>query len=158
MNCDVLIRKAVLSDADEIRNITREAFAGYAAKTTARRIDALEETAEDIKYDITNKIVLAAEQNGKLCGSLRLDISDKTAYLTRFAVKAENRKCGIGSTLMKYADRVMLENGVCELCLHTDLNMKPLIGFYERMGFSVKASENTRGYTRALLSKKYPDE
>lgn len=153
MACDILIRKANCGDVDDIRSITREAFAEYAANTTAQRIDALFETADDIKKDIENKTVLAAVYGGRISGSLRLEISGNTAQLMRFAVRKENRSCGIGGMLIDYAVDFVREKGVKELYLHTDLNMKPLVGFYERRGFSVKSFENTRGYTRAMLVK-----
>lgn len=154
MNCDIQIRKADFNDAFEIHNITLKAFAEYAADTTANRIDALTETEDDVKSDIEKKLVLAAEYRGRLSGSLRLEVSEKSAYLTRFAVRAENRSNGIGSALIDHAADVMRRSGVEEIYLHTDLNMHTLVEFYKRHGFAVKSFENTRGYTRALLVKK----
>lgn len=153
MTGDILIRKANKNDIDDIKNITQEAFSEYASKTTAERIDALFETREDIKNDIENKIVFAAVCGGKVSGSLRLELSGDTAYLTRFAVKKENRSRGVGGELVMHAAEFVRDLGVRELCLHTDLDMKPLIGFYERHGFCVKSFEETRGYKRALLVK-----
>lgn len=153
MNCDILIRKANKNDVDDIWNITQEAFSEYASNTTAQRIDALFETRGDIENDIAGKIVLVAVCGGEISGSLRLQTERETAYLTRFAVKKEHRSRGIGGELLKYAAELVRGNDMRELCLHTDLNMKQLVGFYERHGFGVKSVEKTRGYARALLVK-----
>lgn len=155
MNCDILIRKADKNDVDDIKNITKEAFSEYASKTTAQRIDALFETHMDIENDIENKIVFAAVCGGKVLGSLRLEISENTAYLTRFAVQKADRSRGIGGRLIDYASDFVHKSGVGTLCLHTDLNMKQLVGFYKRHGFEVEAVEETRGYMRALLIKEF---
>lgn len=60
----LIIRKATLIDVPNIREITQEAFRSYVNNaeipgTTA----ALEETEEDIKMDIENKLCLVAEVN-----------------------------------------------------------------------------------------------
>ena len=77
------------------------------------------------------------------------------AYLSRFAVASSNRNNGIGKILMKVVDKVMKENNVKTLKLHTCSKVTALIRFYYGRGFYISDVEYSRGYARAELIKEY---
>ena len=89
-------------------------------------------------------------------GAVRIELLENhEAYLSRFAVKSSLRNNGIGKILMSVVDKVMKENDVHILRLHTGSHVTPLIRFYYGRGFYIKSVENSRGYPRAELVKDY---
>ncbi|MDD6485227.1 MAG: GNAT family N-acetyltransferase [Clostridiales bacterium] len=152
------VRLATYEDIEAIGTITREAFTKYSALTGTDNLDALTETAEDIKADIDNKIVLIALTDGEPVGSVRVEIRpDNTAYLTRFGVRVDNQNNGIGKSMMNLVDKIMQKKGVKRISLHTGSKITALIRFYYGRGFYIESTENSRGYLRATLVKEYTD-
>ena len=150
------VRHAEEKDIESIMEITREAFIKYSEMTGVTKLDALNETYEDVKYDIENKFVLIALSDGEPVGCVRVEISpDKTAFLTRFAVKVTCQNNGIGKSLMNHVDKSMKKRDVKEISLYTASKAAPLIRFYYGRGFYIESIDSTRGYLRAKLVKEY---
>ena len=150
------VRMATYDDIPAIMSITREGFMKYQEMTGVKHLAALEETYDDVKKDIDTKVVLIAFSDGDPVGSVRIEVfPDKTAYLSRFAVKVTSQNNGIGKSIMNLADRIMIKKGVTEMRLHTDSKATPLIRFYYGRGFYIDSTDKSRGYTRALLVKEY---
>lgn len=150
------VRHAEEKDIESIMEITREAFIKYSEMTGVTKLDALNETYEDVKYDIENKFVLIALSDGEPVGCVRVEIKpDKTAFLTRFAVKVTCQNNGIGKSLMNHVDKSMKKRDVKEISLYTASKTAPLIRFYYGRGFYVESIDSTRGYLRAKLVKEY---
>jgi Predicted acetyltransferase len=152
-----VVRRAIEEDIPQIREITREAFKMYMEGAgITKTLPALEETEEDIKKDIENKVVLVALINGEVVGSVRVEIMpDNTGYLSRFGVAIANQKNGVGKVLMSAVDKTMKELGITNLYLHTASRLFPLVRFYYGRGFYIESTTNDRGYIRALLCKEY---
>ena len=92
-------------------------------------------------------------------GSVRVEVfPDKTAYLSRFAVKVTSQNNGIGKSIMNLVDRIMIKNGVREIRLHTGAKITSLIRFYYGRGFYIDSTDKSRGYVRALLIKEYDEK
>lgn len=150
------IRFATSEDAEDIVNITREAFALYKERAGATSVDALTETRDDVINDIKNKFVFVALENNKAVGCVRVEIKDdKTAWLTRFAVKINSHNGGIGKKLLARIDEVMEEKGVKSISLYTASEVVSLMNFYNSCGFEIESTDNKRGYTRSKLIKEY---
>lgn len=151
------VRLAHYDDIPDILRITHEGFLKYREMSGANHVDALDETERDVKNDIDTKIVLLATQDGAPVGTLRVSINadEGTAYLSRFAVTADNRNNGIGKSMMNLVDRIMMKKGVKRLSLHTGSKITPLIRFYYGRGFYIESTDFERGYVRALLVKEY---
>ncbi len=139
--------------AEAIGEITKEAFAKYAASTGLTSLDALKETVEDIEKDIQEKTVLVALYHGEVVGSLRLEFKEDYAYLTRFGVTIKYHNLGIGKSLLMATDSVVLERGFNQIKLHTAARCTENIVFYYKCGFYVHSTSNERGYIRALMIK-----
>lgn len=151
---NILIRIAEYGDISEIKKITYEAFLGYRSISGADKLEALSESEDDIKNDIDTKLVLIAECDGDILGSVRIELlPDSTAYLTRFGVKADVQNIGIGKSIMNFVDELMLEKNIKSLFLHTSSKATPMVRFYYGRGFYVKDIDNSRGYPRALMEK-----
>ncbi len=152
------IRLANYDDIPDILNITHEAFTKYGEMVGCdlSGLEALHETAADVRRDIANKIVLIAVQDGIPLGSARVEIfPNHTAYLSRFGVKLNNQNNGIGKSIMNLVDRILIKKGVKELRLHTGSKVTSLIRFYYGRGFYIDSTDKERGYVRALLKKEY---
>ena len=59
----------------------------------------------------------------------------ETAFLRGLMVHPSARRKGIGTELMKEAERISRENGIKEMELDADLKAGWLVGWYERLGF-----------------------
>ena len=153
------VRLANYGDIPAIMNITREAFVKYQQMSGAEKLAALEESYNDVKKDIDTKVVLLALSDGEPVGSVRVEVfPDKTAYLSRFAVKVTSQNNGIGKSIMNLVDRIMLKKGVTKIQLHTGAKITSLIRFYYGRGFYIDSTDKSRGYVRALLVKEYREK
>ena len=151
------VRKAVISDIEEIRILAKESFKLYTENAGITQLVApLEESYEDVKRAIETTEVFVAISNEEIIGSVRIEIKpDNTAYLSRFGVSALHQNNGIGKILMNAVDNSMRELGITCLYLHTASRMFSLIRFYYGRGFYIESTTNDRGYIRALLCKEY---
>lgn len=155
-----VVKKADYEDIPQIQEVSKEAFRLYAENAGITSIvGTLEETYEDLKREIENKLVLVALSEGVVVGSVRVEVKpDKTAYLSRYGVKADFQNNGIGKVLMNSVDNAMKELGVTNLYLHTASRMFSLVRFYYGRGFYIESTTKDRGYIRALLCKEYDYE
>ena len=100
--------------------------------------------------------ILLALSDGEPVGSVRVEVfPDKTAYLSRFAVKVTSQNNGIGKSIMNLVDKIMVKKGVTQIQLHTGSKITSLIRFYYGRGFYIDSTDKSRGYVRALLIKEY---
>ncbi|MFL0247201.1 GNAT family N-acetyltransferase [Candidatus Clostridium stratigraminis] len=152
-----VVRKAEYEDIPQLKEVAREAFRLYAEGAgIAEIVGTLEETHEDLKKEIDNKLVLVAEADGLIVGSVRVEIkTDKTAYLSRFGVLGTYQSRGIGKQLIKAVDIEMEKLCVTNLYLNTASRMFSLVRFYYGLGFYIESTTKDQGYIRALLCKEY---
>ena len=151
------VKSATEEDIPAIHKITHDAFLKYCEMAGLDyNIEALTETYDDIRHDIETKNVFVVRIDDEPVGAVRIELlSDNEAYLSRFAVASSNRNNGIGKILMKVVDKVMKENNVKILKLHTCSKVTALIRFYYGRGFYISDVEYSRGYARAELVKEY---
>ena len=150
------MRLATYDDIPDIIDITREAFFKYRELAGVDKVEALDESYEDVKKDIDEKIVLIAFSDKVPVGSVRVQIfDDNTAYLSRFGVKLTSQNNGIGKSIMNLVDRIMVKKGVKSISLHTGAKITSLIRFYYGRGFYIDSTDKSRGYIRAHLIKNY---
>jgi N-acetylglutamate synthase-like GNAT family acetyltransferase len=138
-------------------DVTREAFAAYARLAGLETVDALTETYDQLRQDIEHKYVYAAFMDGRVVGSVRVDVdaAQRTGYLSRFGVSLQAQNSGIGKSLMNLVDLEMKSLGVRRLYLHTAAKVGSLMRFYYGRGFYVRSTSEDKGYIRALLVKDY---
>ena len=146
------IRPADECDAAAILDITREAFTKYQEDLgLVGIIKALSETEDDIVRDINEKYVFVGEFGGEAVGSIRCQIFGDLGYISRFGVKLEAQKHGMGRMLVSAVETKCRELGVKAIALHTSSKMHSLIRFYYGGGYYVHSIDTSRGYLRALL-------
>ena len=170
----VRVRRAVPEDAPALHALIREAMRLYAeASVIPGPLESLLETEEDVRRHIREDEVLVAEYahgsvdatsastaaaGAEVVGTLRLSRtgSARTAYLSRFAVAPDLQRIGVGGALMHAVDQRAAERGWRRVRLHTALSNVPLVRFYRARGFRVVDEEDSRGYPRGRLEKRYP--
>jgi ribosomal protein S18 acetylase RimI-like enzyme len=150
-----IIRRAEASDAGAIYTILQKAFREYAQAAGLTEVEALKETIADIEREIREKAVYIALIDSIVVGTVRVDISGDTAYISRFAVNSSHRNIGIGKSLMNLVDKYLISKNVREVCLHTASRYGALMRFYYGRGFYVDSVTHDRGYPRARLVKEY---
>lgn len=151
------VKHATEDDIPAIHKITKDAFLKYCENAELNyNIAALNETLDDIRNDIKTKNVFVVRIDDEPVGAVRVEILENgEAYLSRFAVDDRHRNSGIGKILMGVVDKVMKQNGVKILRLHTASKVAALIRFYYGRGFYIASVDNSRGYPRAELIKEY---
>lgn len=151
------VKLATEEDIPAIHKITHDAFLKYCEMAGLDyNIEALNESYDDIREDIKTKNVFVVRIDDEPVGAVRIEIlPNNEAYLSRFAVATSNRNNGIGKILMKVVDKVMIENNIKILRLHTCSKVTALIRFYYGRGFYISDVEYSRGYARAELIKEY---
>lgn len=150
------VRRATAEDADSILKITKQAFGNYIKIAGISDTAALHEKKETVLADIENKLVYVAYMNGKVVGSVRIEIlDDKTAYLSRFGVDVNYQNLGVGKAIMNAFDADMRERGIKKVLLHTASKAFPLVRFYYGRGFYVESTTTDKGYVRAKMCKDF---
>lgn len=159
-NMVFVVRRATCEDVPQIKEISKEAFRIYAERAEITQfVTPLNESIEDLEKEVENKVMLVALVDGVIIGSVRVEVKpDKTAYLSRFAVKEHFQNRGLGKILMNAVDIAMKEERVTNLYLHTASKMLSLVRFYYGRGFYIESTAKDRGYIRALLCKEYKNQ
>lgn len=150
----VRVRKAEISDAKAIADITAEAFLQYIKVAGIKDTPALHEDENTVIEDIKNKDVYVAHIEDEIVGSARIHyLDEETVYLSRFGVSMKHQNLGIGKLLMNYLDVVLAQKKVKHIVLHTASKATPLMKFYYNRGFYVDDVSKEKGYIRVLLKK-----
>ena len=152
-----IIQKAKPEQAEEIACVTREAFKIYQDALHSQkevRLAALFETAADVLADMQKNTVLAAVENGRVIGAIRIEgLSKELAYIYRFAVDPAETSGGVGSRLLAAAVKLCENKGFSAIALHTNSKYYKLARYYYGKGFYVQSTNLEKGYIRALFVK-----
>ena len=151
----LFIRPAIDSDASQIKHIVHLAFAEYSSLLgLPTQPKALSETEEDILHDIRTKRVLIGFVNmTKAVGSVRYDIKNGIAYISRFAILPNWQQSGMGRALFTQVEEECRQQGVKAICLHTGTKLLSQARFYYANGFYVHSTTHDKGYIRGLFIK-----
>lgn len=157
---NVEIRRALLSDASEILEVTKAAFMLYKDDLhSSYPVPALLESVEDVRSDIERHVVYVAVIGGKVAGSIRLKkLTGELAYVYRFGVSPDINNTGIGSGLLARVIDDCSAEGFKAIALHTNSRYYKLARYYYGKRFFVHSTSTAKGYIRALFVKELTDE
>ena len=151
------IVKAKPEQAAEISAVTKEAFKIYRDELRSPQdvpLSALTETVADVLADIHKNTVLAATENGRVIGAIRIErLSGSLAYIYRFAVDPSESNGGVGSGLLAAAVKDCADKGFSAIALHTNSKYYKLARYYYGKEFYVHSTSLEKGYIRALFIK-----
>lgn len=149
---DLQIRIAHKSEAKKISGLVQAAFEDY---NNGVQNPALQESLGEVCKDIEEEIVLVAEKDKRIVGSLRLEErEDKTFYLKRFSILPQFQDQGIGTKLVNRAKKVAIKEKIKYIKLHSTVEDERLVKFYQKLGFNCQESDTDNGYRRGLWMTK----
>jgi ribosomal protein S18 acetylase RimI-like enzyme len=132
----MVIEKAKVEDLNEILELQKLAFLAEAHIYNNHHLPPLEQTIENIREEINEKIFLKACENNKIIGSVRASISDaNTCYVGRLVVHPEFQNRGVGGQLMKEIEKYFPAAKRFEL--FTGNKSKKNIYLYKKMGYQI---------------------
>lgn len=154
----ITIKKAQISDAIKILELTHKAFLVYQnaldEPVSFYKVPALNEKIDNVLYDIKNNNVFLAFLDDKFVGSIRFKfLSDNLAYIYRFGVDPELNNNGVGSELINYVIEECTKKGYKAIALHTNSKYYKLAKYYYGREFYVHSTDFSKGYIRALFVK-----
>lgn len=157
---ELVVRKATEDDVLDVFEITHMAFTKYARDMGhPELVSALRELPDDILRDIREKHVLIAYLDDVPVGSVRYwDLGGGMGYLTRFGVKPECQRGGVGKALVQAVEDGCRELGLKAIFLHTSARMTNLVRFYYAAGYFIHSTTHDRGYIRALFVRELEGE
>lgn len=138
------IRKAVKEDESRIRELFIEMlqtiyannnFAGY------------ERGYLDKFFDNHDDWICVAEAEGSVIAYLSIEVhneQEKFIYLDDLSVSENYRNKGIGTQLIKTAEKFAEATNIHRIILHVEKSNTSAFKLYERLGYSIMNDENTR--------------
>lgn len=102
---EVVILQAIPEDASRILSLQHLAFQSEAALYDDYSIPPLMETLEQLEAQFRDHVVLKAESDGVIVGSVRGRMTGSSCYIGRLMVHPDYRGRGIGKKLMLEIER-----------------------------------------------------
>lgn len=126
---DIVIRKALCSEAKIVTEITFEAKMhwNYPEQWLAMWKEELTITPEYIR----DNTVYVAEDNGQILGYYSIVTENGIYSLDNIFIKPKYIRCGVGTTLFNHLNDTLKRGGISFLQIVSDPHAK---GFYEKMG------------------------
>lgn len=81
--------------------------------------------------------ILVAEEDGKVIGNIFVVEDGWGSWLFRLAVDESRRKQGIGTMLLRDAEKLIKQRGIKEVALLVDVKKEHLKAFYQKRGYEV---------------------
>ena len=135
------LRKAELKDKGEIENLFVLMLQSV-YKT---------ENVQGYEPDYLNKFfkndedwICVAESKGKLVGYLSIEKHSDHLYLDDFCVSEKYRNAGIGTELLKKAQKYATEQNIRQIRLHVEKSNSNAIRLYQRFGYKIASEKDSR--------------
>lgn len=152
---DVVITRAVTSDAEAIQQIVISAYSKYVPRMGGQKPAPM---TADYQSIITSRslevFVLREQKDGTVLGSILLsDPGDGSIKVNNLVVDSAAQGRGYGKLLMGFAEDVARERGREALALFTNEKMTENIVLYPKMGFVEVERKVEDGYSRVYFRK-----
>ena len=95
-------------------------------------------TKEELENEKQDILIGAFEEDKILGCCLLTRIDDNSVRLRQMAVQNNLQGKGIGASMLNYAENIARDHGFKNMVMHA---RKPVIGFYEKLGYKVTSSE-----------------
>lgn len=130
---NVRISIAGLIDLDRILELQKVAYIQEAEIYNDFNIQPLIQKHDSLKREWQNGIVLKAEQNGQLVGSVRAELVDNVCKIGKLIVKPDLQNQGIGKKLMTEIEKLFDNCSLYEL--FTGNKSEKNLAFYHNLGY-----------------------
>jgi GNAT superfamily N-acetyltransferase len=128
------ISRAKRNDLPRILAIQKEAYLSEAAFYGDYSLPQLHESLDDIEREFESKVILKAEMDGVIVGSVRVTLSGLTCLVGRLIVDPRYQRRGIGTALLSHAESVFPQ--AVGFGLFTGWKSEANIRLYERHGYA----------------------
>jgi N-acetylglutamate synthase-like GNAT family acetyltransferase len=95
-------------------------------------------TKEELENEKEDILIGAFEEDKILGCCLLTRIDDNSVRLRQMAVQNNLQGKGIGASMLNYAENIARDHGFKNMVMHA---RKPVIGFYEKLGYKVTSGE-----------------
>ena len=150
---EITIRYATSKDIPKLLEIQKIAFTVQAKIYDAYDISPMIETADEIDLDSSSLIVLVAEIDGEIAGSIRVVFGSNDAEIKRLSVADKFQKKGIGTKLLKEAEKHC--DDLKRIWLFTGGQSKSNIDLYKKLGFIPFKEEHWKDKFTLIYMEKY---
>lgn len=130
----MIISTAQLADLNAILQLQYEAYQSEAELYQDYSIQPLTQTMEELEQEFAAGILLKAEQDGRIVGSVRGRIQDGVLSIGKLIVAPSHQNQGIGTRLMHAIECWDAKIHRCEL--FTGHKSVKNLALYERLGYS----------------------
>lgn len=149
------IRLACRADLPEILTLQKIAYQQEAEIYNDYSIPPLTQTLSQLEEEFSNKVILVAEINGIIVGSVRAEVKNGTCFIQRLIVSPDFQNQGIGTRLLaeiekKFKDSISYE-------LFTGEKSKKNIYLYQKSGYRIFKSEKLSDNVNIVYLEKYTD-
>lgn len=138
------IRKAVKEDETKIKELFIEMLQTIYSK---KKIEGYEDGYLDKFFDNHEDWICVAEANGSVVAYLSIEVHhewESYIYLDDLSVSEKYRCKGIGTELIKTAEKFAEETNISTVVFHVEKSNRLAFKLYERLGYSVMNDEGTR--------------
>jgi len=130
------VRRARLKDVEGIYNVIKLAFENY--RKIGYREAAIQSaivSKSEIKRRIKKDLMLVAETDRKLVGTVTGTIDCESMNVRTLATHPSFQNSGVGTRLMEEIEKEAIEAGCYKISLFTTFVMKSAIRIYEKLNY-----------------------
>lgn len=138
------MRKAAKEDEPAIKRLFVEMLQTIYSQ---KDVDGYEDGYLDKFFSDREDWICVAEANGSVIAYLSIEVhreQENFIYLDDLSVSARYRSHGIGTELIKAAERFAAEKSISAIVFHVEKSNSSAFKLYERLGYSVMSDEDTR--------------
>lgn len=138
------IRKAVKEDEVKIKELFIEMLQTIYSN---KDVEGYEEGYLDKFFSDHEDWVCVAEVNDSVVAYLSIEVhheQENFIYLDDISVSEKYRGNGIGTQLIKIAEKFAEETDISTIVLHVEKSNRSAFKLYERLGYSIISDEDTR--------------
>lgn len=138
------IRKAVKKDEARIKELFIEMLQTIYSK---QNVEGYEEGYLDKFFDNNEDWICVAEVNDSVVAYLSIEVhheQENYIYLDDLSVSEKYRNNGIGTELIKTAERFAEEADISTIVFHVKKSNRSAFKLYERLGYSIMSEEDSR--------------
>lgn len=145
-----MIRPAVATEADTVREIVHAAYRPYIARMGKQPGPML----DDYARRIADRQAWVLEHQGRIIGVLVLEERLDTFLLDNVAILPDAQGGGHGRALMAFAEDQARRRGFDEIRLYTHALMTENQALYRRLGFIETGRVTEKGFDRVYMAKR----
>ena len=149
------IRLARKADLPEILALQKIAYKQEAEIYNDYSIPPLTQTLSELEEDFKKKVILIAEIDGVIVGSVRAEAKKGTCFIGRLIVSPDFQNQGIGIRLLTEVEKKF--KGCIRYELFTGAESKKNLYLYQKSGYRIFKSEKLTDKINIVYLEKYAD-